>query len=44
MTDYRAFLEQKTELHKSCGFECSPDEVNTILKPHQRDCVAWGCR
>ncbi len=44
VSDYRAFLEKKTELHKACGLDCSPDEVNPILKPHQRDCVAWAVR
>lgn len=42
--DYRAFLEKKTELHRACGLDCSPDEVSQILKPHQRDCVVWAVR
>ncbi|WP_372183205.1 DNA methyltransferase [Xanthomonas axonopodis] len=27
----------------SLGFEVSPDDVHTILKPHQRDSVVWAC-
>lgn len=42
MDGYKEFLQRKTEIHKSVGFDCSPLEVNPILKPHQRDCVAWA--
>lgn len=42
--DYESFLRRKTEIQKSCGFDCLPSEVNPILKPHQRDCVAWAVR
>jgi len=41
---YRAFLEAKAALAKPIGFDCDPDEVNPILKPHQRDVVAWAVR
>lgn len=44
MSDYLAFLEAKVQLDHGCGFECSPDEVNPILKPHQRDCVIWAVK
>ncbi len=40
--DYRAFLEAKVHFDDGCGFDCTVDEVNPILKPHQRDCVVWA--
>lgn len=44
MTDpYREFLERKVRVAPSLGFEVSPDDVHTILKPHQRDSVVWAC-
>lgn len=46
--EYLEFLKKKLEISHSRGLDCSPDEVNPMLKPHQRDCVVWavngGCR
>lgn len=45
---YTEFLHSKISLAVESGFEVSPQEVNPILKPHQRDIVQWairgGCR
>jgi hypothetical protein len=43
MTDpYRAFLEAKAALATDAGFVVSPDEIHSILKPHQRAMVQWA--
>jgi DNA modification methylase len=44
LADYRAFLAAKARLSASSGFPCDPSEVNPLLKPHQRDIVAWAVR
>lgn len=45
---YESFLHSKIELAPVSGFEVSDDEINHVLKPHQRDGVKWaikgGCR
>lgn len=45
---YQEFLQTKIEIAQGSGFEISRDEINTALKPHQRDAVIWavrgGCR
>ena len=45
---YESFLHSKIELAPVSGFEVSDDEINPVLKPHQRDGVKWaikgGCR
>lgn len=41
---YIDFLQQKIKLADSFGFEVSDDEVNPVLKPHQRDMVRWLVR
>lgn len=41
---YKEFLQTKVEIAKDSGFEISPDEVNAVLKPHQRDAVVWAVR
>jgi DNA modification methylase len=42
--DYMDFLKSKIVIAKESGFEISPDEVNPILKPHQRDSVVWAIK
>lgn len=44
MQTYEAFLRSKMELAPESGFEIDPSEINTILKPHQRDAVQWAVR
>ena len=43
-TDYRRFLEAKIKVAESLGFAVAPEDVNPILKPHQRDMVRWAVR
>lgn len=42
MTEYEAFLANKTEVFHGVGFE--PEDMNTSLKPFQRDIVRWACK
>ncbi|MCC4288472.1 DNA methyltransferase [Vreelandella aquamarina] len=42
--DYQQFLEGKIKLSEMHGIDCSADEINPILKPHQRDIVQWAVR
>jgi DNA modification methylase len=42
---YEEFLASKAQIATSAGFlDVSADDVNPILKPHQRDAVAWAVR
>ena len=45
---YTEFLRQKIRLADFAGFDVADDEINPILKPHQRAIVRWavrgGCR
>ena len=44
MTDpYQEFLQRKVKMAPSAGFDVSPEDVNPILKPHQRQGVVWAC-
>ena len=40
--EYLEFLRTKIKLAHNGGFECDLDEINTLLKPHQRDIVQWA--
>jgi DNA modification methylase len=42
--NYIDFLMSKIDIAKETGFEISPEEVNPILKPHQRDSVIWAIK
>lgn len=46
--DYKEFLQTKVELAVESGFDVSETEINSALKPHQREAVRWalrgGCR
>lgn len=48
MTTYLDFLRQKIRLADFAGFDVGDDDINPILKPHQRAIVRWavrgGCR
>lgn len=44
MLTYAEFLAEKVRFDTSCGHEIDPGEINPILKPHQRDIVAWAVR
>jgi hypothetical protein len=41
---YQEFLQQKVTFGEQYGLDVDPDEVNPILKPHQRDSVLWAVR
>lgn len=41
---YHEFLTRKTGVAERCGFPCDPSEVHPLLKPHQRDIIAWAVR
>lgn len=41
-TDYLTFLRGKIKLAASDGFDVALDEINPLLKPHQRDIVQWA--
>jgi DNA modification methylase len=41
---YAEFLKAKVKLAGQYGFEISDDEINPLLKPHQRDIVKWMVR
>jgi len=43
-SDYLAFLRRKIKLASFAGFDIPDDEINPILKPHQRACVKWAVR
>ena len=39
---YQEFLEGKIKLSTLEGHSCDTEEINPILKPHQRDIVKWA--
>lgn len=39
---YRLFVKEKLKMAALSGVPCDPDEINPILKPHQRDIVRWA--
>lgn len=41
-TDYLDFLRGKIKLAACDGFDVDLDEINPLLKPHQRDIVRWA--
>jgi hypothetical protein len=41
---YEAFLKAKVAVAAQTGLDCAPDEVNPMLKPHQRATVVWNVR
>lgn len=41
---YIDFLKSKMDIAQDSGFDISPDEVNPVLKPHQRDAVVWSVK
>ena len=41
---YEDFLRRKIRASEGYGLPCSPSECHAILKPHQRDIVAWAVR
>lgn len=43
MSTYQAFLEAKARLAPALGFLVELDEINPLLKPHQKRIVQWAC-
>lgn len=41
---YLVFLRWKIEVAPCLGFDVDPEEINPIMKPHQRDIVRWAPR
>ena len=41
---YHEFLQTKIETAPISGFEVRPEDINTALKPHQRDAVIWALK
>lgn len=41
---YDEFLNSKVIVAPESGFDAEPSEVNSALKPHQRDAVLWACK
>ncbi|MBO5990936.1 MAG: DNA methylase N-4, partial [Lentisphaeria bacterium] len=41
---YEEFLHTKIIAAPESGFAVDPDQINPVLKPHQRDAVRWGLK
>lgn len=41
---YRDFLKTKIEIAQETGLTIAPEEINSALKPHQRDATIWALR
>lgn len=41
---YTEFLQGKIDIAQESGFDIDPTEVNSKLKPHQRDAVVWAIK
>lgn len=44
MLSYEKFLISKIDIAEQTGFEINDEDVNPILKPHQRDAVKWAVK
>lgn len=44
MSKYYDFLKSKMAIATDSGFEISTDKLNSALKPHQKDIVAWAIK
>lgn len=42
--DYIDFLKAKMDIAPDTGFAIRDDEINPVLKPHQRDAVKWAIK
>lgn len=41
---YQEFLKNKVEIAPDTGFDISENEINQVLKPHQKDAVQWAVK
>ena len=44
MGSYIDFLKSKIDVARDTGFDVPLEEINQVLKPHQRDAVRWALR
>ena len=44
MSEYYDFLKSKMAIATDSGFKISPDKLNSALKPHQKDIIAWAIK
>ena len=44
LTEYRNFIANKKPVFGNHGFAVNPAQVNSLLKPFQRDIVVWAVR
>lgn len=44
MNNYESFLKSKIEMAKETGFDIKIEDINPILKPHQKDAVKWAIK
>lgn len=44
MKSYIDFLTSKIDIARETGFEVPVEEINPVLKPHQRDAVLWALK
>jgi len=44
VTSYLEFLKSKIETAPDTGFDITDADINSILKPHQRDAVKWAIK
>ena len=42
--EYIEFLKNKIDIAPKSGFDVKADEINSVLKPHQRDAVIWAIK
>lgn len=42
--EYLEFLKSKIDIARDSGFEVKREDINPILKPHQKDAVMWAIR
>lgn len=42
--NYDEFLTEKVNFDTTCGFDIADNDINPILKPHQRDIVRWAVK
>ena len=42
--NYHEFLKEKIDIAEQSGFEINDEDVNPILKPHQKDAVKWAVK
>ncbi|HEX8568194.1 MAG TPA: hypothetical protein VF648_21315 [Pyrinomonadaceae bacterium] len=44
VAEYLEFVRKKACIAQPAGFDITDDEINPLLKPHQKACVRWAVR